>query len=185
MEDQLYIRKISLCSPLLSFLMFFQDIGCVFWKKATNLLRNQSYKVGSSLAGGPAIRLRDTSWKLALKSRWLAPPFKFRSWNKAHTITKASISTSQGFFIRIFFPRKNQSKWGQVGGFQLQVAMLLPGNSSADTHHEEFAEKKWNRFCMLHVWNIYSYLLPYQKIAKCRYIFQSGASCMMHPMVNP
>lgn len=134
MEDQLYIRKISPCSPLLSFQIFFQDIGCPppsTWCQACFEKSNESSaqpKLQGRIITGrwPS---HPTSWYLvkagAVKSRWLAP----RSRNEVHTMTKASISTSQGFFFRIFFNEKNQSKWGQVR----RVATLLRRKSSVET----------------------------------------------------
>ena len=104
----------------------FNVMSGVFRKKATNLLRNQSYKVGSSLAGGPAIRLRDTSWRLGPSSPvgWRrGPETKFIPWRRPAFLQVRD--SSSGFF----FNEKNQSKSGQVR----RVATLLRRKASVDT----------------------------------------------------
>lgn len=169
MEDQLYIRKFSLCSPLLFFYFFrtsavppFNVTSGVFQKKKQRIFCTT--KVTRSdhhwQVAQPSDFVIPRQGLLRVKSRWLAP----WSRNEVNTMTKASISTSQGFLFRIFFNEKNQSKWGQVTGFSTTSCNVVTKKSIRwHSHtpprklgnHEELAEKEWNRFGMLHVWNGY------------------------------
>lgn len=142
-ESSLFTTTFLLFSFRTSAVPPFNVTSGVFWK-ATNLL-HQSYKVGSSLAGGPAIRLRDTSWRLAPSSPvgWRRGP-EF----EAHTITKASISTSQGFF-RISLTKKSIQMGSSQEVFNYKLQRCYDGNHPLKLpyplqklgNHEEFAEK--------------------------------------------
>lgn len=135
----------------------FNVMSGVFRKKATNLLRNQSYKVGSSLAGGPAIRLRDTSWRLGPSSPvgWRrGPETKFIPWRRPAFLQVRDSSSG------LFLPRKTNPNGLKLGGLQrcydgnhllkLSCPLQKLGNQL----------KNWNRSDMLPVWTFYSYSLP-------------------------
>ena len=126
MEDQLYIRKISLCSSLLSFLIFFQDIGC----PPPSTWRQACFEKKQRIFCATKVTRSDHHWQVAQPSDFVIPR---EGWLSVNSLVGAAVPKrssyhderqhfyKSGILLQDFFNKKIQSKWGQVR----RVATLL------------------------------------------------------------